>query len=61
MAGTLNQAETAQLLEAVSVLTAILREGYNPADEQQSAKGRQIKTARDGVRTVVTMKGNYPA
>lgn len=57
----LNTSETEALMDAQRVLAGVLKEGYNPHDEADKVRGRQIKKAHDAVKTVVTMKGHYPS
>lgn len=61
----LNSAETEALQNAQACLQYILEHGYNPddadkRDPQAIYTQVQLKRAKDGVKTVVTMKGHYP-
>lgn len=60
---TLNQRETTALHNAQVALEMVLRDGYDPSKEddlQTINKRRQLEAAKDGVRTVVIIKGHYP-
>jgi hypothetical protein len=63
----LNKSETEALRNAVSLLEYIEKHGYDAEKGvTQTATGavslkKQIKAARDSVRTVVQMKGYYPS
>jgi hypothetical protein len=58
----LNQAETRALNQASALLDGVMKEGFDPNDDSPQGRLRRakIKEARDGIRTVVTMKGYYP-
>lgn len=59
----LNIAETDQLRHAVKVLETVQREGFDPnsRNERDVFLKRELKKARDSVKTVLTMKGYYPS
>ena len=58
----LNRSETEALQFASTTLSAVLAEGFDPADTKgNTLKKAQIEKAIDGVRTVTTMKGYYPS
>lgn len=49
------------LQQVQAILDGVLKEGFDPKNKDHAAKGSQIKQAMNNVRTVVTMKGHYPA
>lgn len=57
----LNRSETEMLQRAHRIVGAVLREGFDKDEPEDSPKRKALEQAKQYINTVVQMKGYYPS